>query len=246
MTIVYASTTIRHLVKGLASDPWMYYLGAMIDIVGSYGHSITRSMLSCCVAPEELGKVLALLSALDSLIPIGVSQGYSELFKVTPSKKSLNQKTIKTIFCLNNRQPSTHFPEPYSLFHLVSLEWPFFCLVTFSFLWRVKKCPMWLQKEPAEEKKKSLKRTQKYQKNGWIRTVIAPLICSQWYRYAMLLIAKRGVTPLHINNNPKCCRSPADAMKKAVFWFYRYGVSSRLAKRGSRGRIITLLCVSDL
>ncbi len=81
MTLVFASTVARHLIKGLASEPWMYYLGAMIDIIGSYAMSINRSMLSCCVAPDELGKVYALLSALDSLIPIGVSQGYTYVFK---------------------------------------------------------------------------------------------------------------------------------------------------------------------
>ena len=83
MTMVFTSTVLRHFVKGLASEPWIYYLGAFIDLVGSYFHSIVRSMLSCCVSPAELGKVFALLSAFESSIPIPIAQGYTSLFKVT-------------------------------------------------------------------------------------------------------------------------------------------------------------------
>ena len=54
----------------------------MIDLVGSYASSIMRSMLSCCVAPDELAKVYALLSALDNLLPLGITEGYSLIFEV--------------------------------------------------------------------------------------------------------------------------------------------------------------------
>ena len=60
-----------------------YYLGALIDTVGSYAGSIMKSMLSCCVAPDELGKIYALLSALDNLFPLGVTEGYSLIFEVS-------------------------------------------------------------------------------------------------------------------------------------------------------------------
>jgi hypothetical protein len=82
MTIVFGSTTLRHLIKGLAVEPWMYYFAAMIDIVGSYAMAIMKSMLSTCVAPNELGKVYAFLSALDSLLPIGIAQAYASIWKV--------------------------------------------------------------------------------------------------------------------------------------------------------------------
>ena len=42
-----------------------------------------KSMLSCCVAPDELGKIYALLSALDNLFPLGVTEGYSLIFEVS-------------------------------------------------------------------------------------------------------------------------------------------------------------------
>ncbi len=80
LIIVLTCTLARHLLKALAVESWMYYLGAIIDISG-YAFAIVRSMLSCCVAPDELGKVFSLLSAVDSMIPIGISKGYAAAYK---------------------------------------------------------------------------------------------------------------------------------------------------------------------
>ena len=44
---------------------------------------ILKSMLSCCVAPDELGKIYALLSAVDNLLPLGITEGYSLIFEVS-------------------------------------------------------------------------------------------------------------------------------------------------------------------
>jgi hypothetical protein len=33
MTILFVSITCRHLVKGLASEAWMYYLGNYLHII---------------------------------------------------------------------------------------------------------------------------------------------------------------------------------------------------------------------
>ena len=106
--MVSASITVRHVVKGFAVEPWMYYLGAMVDIIGPYAMSIVRSMMSCCVAPNELGKVYALLSAFDSLVPIGVAQGYSILFKVRLLIHTVMLKSISFYACLNSN--TCHFP----------------------------------------------------------------------------------------------------------------------------------------
>ncbi len=57
----------------------------MVDIVGSYAMSIMRSMMSTCVSPEELGKIYAVLSAFENLLPIGIVQAYASLWKVTDS-----------------------------------------------------------------------------------------------------------------------------------------------------------------
>ncbi len=42
-------------------------------------------MCSTCVPPEELGKIYAVLSAFENLLPIGVSQAYASLWAVTDS-----------------------------------------------------------------------------------------------------------------------------------------------------------------
>ena len=72
----------KHVSWGFASEPWIYYFGGLIDSAGSYSFSIIRSMLSTCVEMTELGKVYAFLSAMDSLLPIGVSQMATYIFEV--------------------------------------------------------------------------------------------------------------------------------------------------------------------
>ena len=52
-------------------------------------------MLSCCVAPDELAKVYALLSAFDNLLPLGITEGYSLIFEVR--MQYLKNKTVTTV-----------------------------------------------------------------------------------------------------------------------------------------------------
>ena len=82
LVFVSVSSVTRSIVKGFASEPWMYYLGAMIDLVDQYGHSIVKSFMSCCVPGDELAKVLAFLSCIESLIPVIVTQLYASVWKV--------------------------------------------------------------------------------------------------------------------------------------------------------------------
>ena len=83
MTAVFASTSLRTLVKGLASEPWMYYAGAIIDLLGAYAMSIVRSMMSCCVPPDDLGKVLAGTTFIECIVPLGIVQVYASVWKVS-------------------------------------------------------------------------------------------------------------------------------------------------------------------
>ena len=85
MTILYSTISTRHIVKAFATEPWMYYLGSFIDCVGFYTMYIRSSMLSTIVAKDELGKVMAFTSAWDSILPIGISALYSEVFDVSIS-----------------------------------------------------------------------------------------------------------------------------------------------------------------
>ena len=79
---ILITTTFRHIIKGLASKVWQFYLGSLIDSVGTYQTAIIRSMISCCVHASELGKVYALLSSIESLIPLVIVQGYVSIFQV--------------------------------------------------------------------------------------------------------------------------------------------------------------------
>ena len=82
MTGIFISETIRCLVKGLAYKGWMYYVGGMIDLLGSYAMSIARAMLSCCVPANELGKVYSLMTFIEAIAPLGVVQVYASVWKV--------------------------------------------------------------------------------------------------------------------------------------------------------------------
>ena len=49
----------RHVIKGLALYPWLLYLASVVDLMGGYCFSATRSIISKCVERHELGKVRA-------------------------------------------------------------------------------------------------------------------------------------------------------------------------------------------
>lgn len=60
----------------------MFYLGAFIDMLGSYSSSVAKAMMSTLVPQKELGKVMATLESLISLGPMIVIQGFTELWDV--------------------------------------------------------------------------------------------------------------------------------------------------------------------
>ena len=59
------------------------FLGAIIDVLGSYTDPVIRAMIATCVPQEELGKVYALIATAECIIPLIVSQAYASVFKVT-------------------------------------------------------------------------------------------------------------------------------------------------------------------
>ena len=85
LLIPFLLTTIiaRSFVNAFAEQSWMYYFGTAIMIMGGYSFSVARSIVSNCVEPDELGKVFALLSSMESLLPIGMSQVYASLWAAT-------------------------------------------------------------------------------------------------------------------------------------------------------------------
>ena len=34
MTIIFSTITARHVIKGFAEEPWMFYLGSFVDVLG--------------------------------------------------------------------------------------------------------------------------------------------------------------------------------------------------------------------
>ena len=54
-----------------------------MDSLGNYFSSISRGLLSVCVPIEDLGKIFAVISTLDGLTPMIMSQIYASIWKVT-------------------------------------------------------------------------------------------------------------------------------------------------------------------
>ena len=81
--VLLCTVIAKDVIKGFANDPWMYYLGSAVNMMGLYTFSLIRSIMSRCVENHELGKVFALLAAAESLVPIGMSQVYASLWKAT-------------------------------------------------------------------------------------------------------------------------------------------------------------------
>lgn len=75
------STMIRHAVQGAADEAWIFYLGAIV-FQNYWSTNVIRAMISNCAPKHELGKVLALYSCLEGLIPLGVSQIYTSIWTV--------------------------------------------------------------------------------------------------------------------------------------------------------------------
>ena len=88
----------RDFIKGFGEDPWMYYFGSAINIMGGYGFSACRSIVSKCVEDYELGKVFALLSSIESLVPIGMSQVYASVWDAT---QDLGTPWVGTVFYIS-------------------------------------------------------------------------------------------------------------------------------------------------
>ena len=54
----------------------------MCDPVSSYVFSIIKAMSTICVAHSEIGKINAVLAAIENAIPLLGAQGYTLLWKV--------------------------------------------------------------------------------------------------------------------------------------------------------------------
>ena len=58
----------------------------MVDVLGFYEFSILKAMSTVCVSPNELGKINALLAAIEGLMPAPIAQIYASLWTVSLKK----------------------------------------------------------------------------------------------------------------------------------------------------------------
>ena len=82
LIFLVATTMARHVIQGAAAEPWGFYLGALIDVQDFYSLVVTRALISTCAPKYELGKVLALYSCMEGLLPIGVTQAFASVWQV--------------------------------------------------------------------------------------------------------------------------------------------------------------------
>ena len=61
---------------------YFLYQGTLIDTLGMYVLSLSRGLISVCVPIEDLGKIFAVMSTLDGLNPIIMSQVYTSIWQV--------------------------------------------------------------------------------------------------------------------------------------------------------------------
>ena len=95
---------ITELANELLFD-WVYkdqnivISGGLVDPLSSYSFSIIKAMSVMCVSSGELGKINAVLSALESLFPLVAVQGYTSIWKVI-SKVSCFSVLIRILVVL--------------------------------------------------------------------------------------------------------------------------------------------------
>ena len=82
MTIIFSTITARHVIKGFAEEPWMFYLGSFVDVLGMYAFSMMKAMATVCVPPHEIGKINAVEAAIEALMPTPIGQMYASLWGV--------------------------------------------------------------------------------------------------------------------------------------------------------------------
>ena len=71
------------LVRALARTEPLFLASTLTGVVGNIYSAPIRAQISRCVAPEELGKVFAMLASTESLVPIIASSVFTNLYNAT-------------------------------------------------------------------------------------------------------------------------------------------------------------------
>ena len=71
------------IVRALAKTETIFYASTLFGMVGHIQSAPIRAQISRCVAPEELGKVFAMLASTESVVPIIASSVFTNLYNAT-------------------------------------------------------------------------------------------------------------------------------------------------------------------
>lgn len=85
-TIVLIDITgclIKTIILIFATSTWMIYLASFIAFLEATSYSMVRCMISKHVKPDEVGKILAFVGAVQAFIPIVASPTFAALYRET-------------------------------------------------------------------------------------------------------------------------------------------------------------------
>ncbi|XP_063905080.1 probable peptidoglycan muropeptide transporter SLC46 [Zophobas morio] len=80
-----ASRIVASVVYAFAPNAWVFYAGALIEILNGTTFIAMRSIISKLVPPDELGKINSLFGLSEALVPIVYGPLYSIVYKHTIS-----------------------------------------------------------------------------------------------------------------------------------------------------------------
>ena len=85
ITIIFSFITqiATNLLRGFSTNEWMFYLSAVLDFSQAICFPPIRSQISKSVSPHELGKVYAMLSSVESLVPIITTLMFTRVYTAT-------------------------------------------------------------------------------------------------------------------------------------------------------------------
>ena len=88
-TIVLIDITgcfIKGIILIFARSSWMVYLASFIAFLEATSYSMVRCMISKHVKPDEVGKILAFVGAIQAFIPIVAKPSFASLYRETLDK----------------------------------------------------------------------------------------------------------------------------------------------------------------
>ena len=83
MAIAASSTFANQFFVAFARVEWVLYVGLVVSILGHATTSLSRSLLSKLVGPEDVGKVFSVLGGMQALMPLVGTPFFGFLYRST-------------------------------------------------------------------------------------------------------------------------------------------------------------------